>query len=74
MGRELSEGRLSQLERSLALAREQLEDLRRVHTGGWARRAWCNCLVWGRELLPQGRCPGLCSAPCCTTQGQVEGR
>ena len=33
MGRELSEGRLTQLERSLVAAREQLEELRRVYSG-----------------------------------------
>ncbi|GAB4813595.1 hypothetical protein N2152v2_000641 [Parachlorella kessleri] len=32
MGRELSEGRLTQLERSLVAAREQLEELRRVYS------------------------------------------
>lgn len=43
MGRELSEGRLGQLERSLVLAREQLEEMRRVYSGD---SALSFCLSW----------------------------
>lgn len=79
--RQVGESRAQQLERALAAAREQLEDVRRVNAGGWSV-----CEMVGTRSAAEGRLgkarplclrdfllgPPLhvmpCSCLCCLTQ------
>lgn len=67
MGRELSEGRQSQLERSLVLAREQLEEMRRIYSeledhahalDDEAEQLQAQMLILKRQLAQQAKLPG----------------